>query len=66
MNRAGTSYADITGETDWVRQMIDRFDASARQTGATILSFAGHDCIPWEVSVEVGFSLVFLPLGICF
>jgi hypothetical protein len=39
---AGTHYADITGETDWVRQMIDRFDETAKRTGATIVSFAGH------------------------
>lgn len=49
--RAGTSYADITGETDWVRAMIDGYDECARATGARIVHFAGHDCIPWDLCV---------------
>ena len=48
---AGTHYCDITGETDWVRQMIDRFDETAKRTGATIVHFCGHDCVPWDLSV---------------
>lgn len=48
---AGTHYCDITGETDWVRQMIDRFDDTAKRTGSTIVHFCGHDCVPWDLSV---------------
>lgn len=47
----GTNYADITGETDWVRKMIDRYDDIARESGARIVSFCGHDCIPWDLIV---------------
>jgi short subunit dehydrogenase-like uncharacterized protein len=38
----GTHYADITGETDWVRTTIDQFDETAKRTGARIVHFAGH------------------------
>jgi short subunit dehydrogenase-like uncharacterized protein len=47
----GTSYCDITGESDWVRNMIDKFDDLARSTGARIVNFCGHDCIPWDLAV---------------
>ena len=29
----GTHYCDITGETDWVRKMIDKYDEVARKSG---------------------------------
>ena len=47
----GTHYCDITGETDWVRKMIDKHDDRARQTGARIVHFCGHDCVPWDLAV---------------
>jgi short subunit dehydrogenase-like uncharacterized protein len=47
----GTHYCDITGETDWVRKMVDQYDDVARQSGARIVSFCGHDCIPWDLLV---------------
>jgi short subunit dehydrogenase-like uncharacterized protein len=49
--RQGTHYCDITGETDWVRKMIDQHDDTARQSGARIVNFCGHDCIPWDLLV---------------
>lgn len=47
----GTHYCDITGETDWVREMIDQFDDVAKASGARIVSFCGHDCVPWDLAV---------------
>lgn len=47
----GTHYCDITGETDWVRKMIDKHDSAARKTGARIVHFCGHDCVPWDLAV---------------
>lgn len=47
----GTHYCDITGESDWVREMIDKYDDAARVSGARIVSFCGHDCVPWDLSV---------------
>jgi hypothetical protein len=49
----GTHYCDITGETDWVRKMIDKYDSAARGTGARIVNFCGHDCVPWDLAVLV-------------
>ncbi|KAJ9443474.1 hypothetical protein DIPPA_55979 [Diplonema papillatum] len=47
----GTHYADITGEATWVREMVDRFDAIAKETGARIVHCCGHDCVPWDLMV---------------
>jgi len=45
----GTDYCDITGETEWVREMIALYDDKARSTGARIVHFTGHDCVPWDM-----------------
>ena len=46
----GVDYTDITGETNWVREMIAKYDDVARKSGARIVSFCGHDSIPWDLS----------------
>mmetsp|Transcript_39555 Transcript_39555/g.92417 ORF Transcript_39555/g.92417 Transcript_39555/m.92417 type:complete len:331 (-) Transcript_39555:1190-2182(-) len=48
----GTNYADITGEVDWSRSMIHRFSADAERTGSKIVSFCGHDSVPWDLTVH--------------
>lgn len=48
----GTHYCDITGETDWVRKMIDQYDSVARASGSRIVHFCGHDCVPWDLAGE--------------
>ena len=40
----GTHYCDITGESDWVREMIDKYDDNAKISGARIVHMCGHDC----------------------
>jgi len=45
-----TSYCDITGEVDWVRDMIDQFHTVAKKSGARIISLSGHDSVPWDLS----------------
>lgn len=45
----GTDYCDITGEGDWVREMIALYDDKARSTGARIVHYTGHDCVPWDI-----------------
>ncbi len=49
--RAGTHYADLTGEVLFVRDAIDRCDAVARDTGARLVHAAGYDSIPSDLSV---------------
>ncbi len=43
---AGTHYCDITGESDWVREMVDRYDDAARKSGAKIVHFCGTLLLP--------------------
>lgn len=47
----GVHYADITGETDFVREMISKYDEKARETGACIIPHCGNDCIPSDLTV---------------
>ncbi len=49
--RAGTHYADLTGEVLFVRRAIDRTDAVARDTGARIVHACGYDSGPSDLSV---------------
>lgn len=48
--RAGTHYADLSGEVLFVRDAIDRVDAVARETGARIVHACGYDSIPSDLS----------------
>ncbi|WP_233517604.1 saccharopine dehydrogenase family protein [Geodermatophilus marinus] len=49
--RAGTHYADLTGEVLFVREAIDRFDAAARESGARLVHACGYDSVPSDLSV---------------
>ena len=50
---AGTHYADLTGETLFMRQTIERFDAPAKASGARIVHNCGFDSIPSDIGVLV-------------
>lgn len=47
--RFKTHYADITGETVWVKQLIDRYHAQATADGTRIIPFCGFDSIPSDL-----------------
>lgn len=47
--RHGTHYVDITGETPWVRQMIDRHHDAAAKTGTRIVPGCGFDSVPSDI-----------------
>lgn len=49
--RAGTHYADLTGEVLFVRDAIDRCDGLARASGARIVHSCGYDSIPSDLGV---------------
>lgn len=49
--RAGTHYADLTGEVPFVRQAIDRYDDVARATGARLVHGCGYDSVPSDLAV---------------
>ncbi len=48
---AGTHYADLTGEMLFMREVIDRFDAVAVDSGARIVHSCGFDSIPSDLGV---------------
>ncbi|MES2582623.1 MAG: saccharopine dehydrogenase NADP-binding domain-containing protein [Pseudomonadota bacterium] len=51
--RHGTHYVDITGETPWVKDMIDLHHADAQRKGARIIPFCGFDSIPSDLSAHL-------------
>jgi len=46
---SGTDYIDLCGEPVWMRQMIDRFEAAAKASGARIVFSCGFDSVPFEL-----------------
>jgi short subunit dehydrogenase-like uncharacterized protein len=48
---AGTHYADLTGETLFVRRSIDAAHAAARASGARIVHACGFDSVPSDLGV---------------
>jgi short subunit dehydrogenase-like uncharacterized protein len=46
---AGTDYCDLTGEVQWMRQMIDAHQRRAEETGARIVHACGFDSIPSDL-----------------
>ncbi|APR77403.1 Hypothetical protein A7982_02750 [Minicystis rosea] len=48
---AGIAYCDLTGETPWIRAMIDAHHDRAVQTGARIVHCCGFDSIPSDLGV---------------
>lgn len=49
--RAGTSYADLTGESIFVARSIERNHAIAESTGAKIVHSCGFDSIPSDLGL---------------
>ncbi|MBS7806926.1 saccharopine dehydrogenase NADP-binding domain-containing protein [Variovorax sp. PCZ-1] len=44
-----THYCDITGETPWIRQMIDAHHAKAEKDGTRIVPSCGFDSVPSDL-----------------
>ncbi|MBD1865359.1 MULTISPECIES: trans-acting enoyl reductase family protein [Trichocoleus] len=47
--RFRTHYVDITGETPWVRTLIDRYQAQAAADGTRIIPCCGFDSVPSDL-----------------
>jgi short subunit dehydrogenase-like uncharacterized protein len=47
--RAGTDYCDLTGETPFIRKMIDRYQTEAERSGARICNSCGFDSLPSDL-----------------
>jgi short subunit dehydrogenase-like uncharacterized protein len=50
--QSGTDYADLTGEVQWIRRMIERYEHGARRSGARIVHACGFDSIPSDLGVH--------------
>lgn len=48
---AGTDYLDLSGEPNWMAQMIAEHHEAAKASGARILFSCGFDSIPFELGV---------------
>ena len=46
---SGTDYLDLCGEPVWMRQMIEKHEATAKASGARIVFSCGFDSIPFEL-----------------
>ena len=47
----GTNYCDITGETQWIRQIIDKYHNHAKAKKLKIINSCGFDSIPSDMGV---------------
>ncbi|ROO24271.1 saccharopine dehydrogenase [Salinisphaera orenii MK-B5] len=48
----GTDYCDLTGEVQWIRRMIERYEATAAESGARIVHCCGFDSLPSDLGVH--------------
>ena len=48
---AGTDYVDLCGEPQWMREMIEKHEARAKETGARIVFSCGFDSVPSDLGV---------------
>ncbi|MDP6415930.1 MAG: saccharopine dehydrogenase NADP-binding domain-containing protein, partial [Gammaproteobacteria bacterium] len=49
---SGTDYCDLTGEAQWIRRMISRYQSEAQRSGARIVHCCGFDSIPSDLGVK--------------
>ena len=49
----GTHYCDLTGETHWLKQMIDQHQSTAAESGAILVPMSGFDSIPSDMGCYV-------------
>ncbi len=47
----GTDYVDLTGEAIFIKDMLDKYQETAKQTGARIINSCGFDSIPSDLGV---------------
>lgn len=47
----GTDYCDLTGEVQWIRRMVSKYEVQAQQSGARIVHCCGFDSIPSDLGV---------------
>jgi short subunit dehydrogenase-like uncharacterized protein len=48
---SGTDYLDLAGEVQWIARMIERYQDTARRSGARLVPCSGFDSIPSDLGV---------------
>src|SRR5699024_9863117 len=48
---AATDYCDLTGEVQWIIDMVSTYESKAKETGARIVHCCGFDSIPSDMGV---------------
>ncbi|KIW84676.1 hypothetical protein Z517_00064 [Fonsecaea pedrosoi CBS 271.37] len=54
----GTHYLDVTGETPWVRDIIVKYDDTAKKTGAIIIPEVGVESAPSDLVAYIATRLI--------
>ena len=49
---SGTDYCDLSGEVQWIRRMVRRYEVTARESGARVVHCCGFDSIPSDMGVH--------------
>jgi short subunit dehydrogenase-like uncharacterized protein len=49
---SGTDYCDLSGEVQWIRRMVQRYEATARKSGARLVHCCGFDSLPSDLGVH--------------
>ena len=62
--RLQTRYVDITGETPWVKRLIDRYHAQASSEGTRIIPFCGFDSVPSDLGTYLVVRYMQKELGV--
>ncbi len=60
---AKTNYCDITGETQWIRRIIDKYHLTAKEKHIKIVNSCGFDSVPSDMGVYYSQKKVFEKTG---
>ena len=61
--KTNTNYCDITGETQWIRKMIDKYHTRAEENKIKIINSCGFDSIPSDMGVFYSQKILFEKTG---
>ena len=60
---SGTDYCDITGETQWIRRIIDKYHKMAEEKKIKIINSCGFDSVPSDMGVYYSQKRIFEKTG---
>jgi len=61
--KTGTDYCDLTGEPQWIKSMLDKYEVQAKASGARIINSSGFDSIPSDLGVYLSQKLAIEKTG---